>query len=87
MRACGPTGSPILSEPPPARPIARGNSFWQDTSADLFRDPRAMRVGDVVTVKISIKDKASLDNTSERSRDSKRNLNLDTELRPEAAAC
>ena len=57
---------------------ARGNSFWQDTSADLFRDPRAMRVGDVVTVKISIKDKATLDNTSERSRDSKRNLDLDT---------
>ena len=70
---------PILSEPRAASaPIGRGNSFWQDTSADLFRDPRAMRVGDVVTVKISIKDKASLDNTSERSRDSKRNLNFDT---------
>ena len=37
-----------------------------------------MRVGDVMTVKISIKDKASFDNTSERSRDSKRNLNFDT---------
>jgi flagellar L-ring protein precursor FlgH len=70
----------ILSEPPPPPPSnGRGNnSFWQDTSADLFRDPRAMRVGDVMTVKISIRDKASLDNTSERKRDSKRNLNLDT---------
>jgi flagellar L-ring protein precursor FlgH len=69
----------ILSEPPPPPPsYRRGNSFWQDTSADLFRDPRAMRVGDVMTVKISIRDKASLDNTSERKRDSKRNLNLDT---------
>ena len=37
-----------------------------------------MRVGDVVTVKISIKDKATLDNTSERKRDSKRNLGFDT---------
>ena len=37
-----------------------------------------MRVGDVMTVKISIKDKATLDNTSERSRDSKRNLDFDT---------
>jgi flagellar L-ring protein precursor FlgH len=69
---------PILSEAPPVNSYQRGTSFWQDTSADLFRDPRAMRVGDVMTVKISIKDKASFDNTSERSRDSKRNLNFDT---------
>ena len=68
----------ILSEAPPVNAYRRGNSFWQDSSADLFRDPRAMRVGDVMTVKIAIKDKASFDNTSERSRDSKRNLNLDT---------
>jgi flagellar L-ring protein precursor FlgH len=67
----------ILSEPPPRPSYPSGNSFWHDGSADLFRDPRAMRVGDVVTVKISIKDKASLDNTSERSRDSKRNLNFE----------
>jgi flagellar L-ring protein precursor FlgH len=52
-------------------------SFWHDASADLFRDPRAMRVGDVVTVKISIKDKASLDSTSERSRDSSSNQSYD----------
>ena len=68
----------ILSDAPPPRPDRRGNSVWQDTSADLFRDPRAARAGDVVTVKISIRDKASLDNTSERSRDAKRNLNFDT---------
>jgi flagellar L-ring protein precursor FlgH len=68
----------ILSEPPPRASYPGGNSFWHDGSADLFRDPRAMRVGDVVTVKISIKDKASLDNTSERSRDSKRNLNFES---------
>ena len=68
----------ILGEPPAPHSYHRGNSFWQDSSADLFRDPRAMRVGDVMTVKISIKDKASFDNTSERSRDSKRNLNFDT---------
>jgi flagellar L-ring protein precursor FlgH len=68
----------ISSEPPPRVSYRKGNSIWQDANASLFRDPRAMRVGDVVTVKISIRDKASLDNTSERSRDSKRNLNFDT---------
>ena len=56
----------VPNEPSPPPTYGRGNSFWQDTSADLFRDPRAMKIGDVVTVKISIKDKASLDNTSER---------------------
>jgi flagellar L-ring protein FlgH len=43
---------------------------WEGTSADLFRDPRARNVGDIVTVNISINDKASLDNNSNRSRDS-----------------
>jgi flagellar L-ring protein FlgH len=63
----------------PAEPITQptyrpGNSIWQDTSADLFRDPRARKIGDVVTVKISIKDKATLDNNSKRSRDAKTKL-------------
>ncbi len=68
---------PISSEPAPVPSYRPGNSFWQDTGADLFRDARAMKIGDVVTVKISIRDKASLDNTSERSRDSARDFNLD----------
>lgn len=43
---------------------------WEGTSADLFRDPRARRVGDIVTVNIFINDKATLDNNSKRSRES-----------------
>jgi flagellar L-ring protein FlgH len=72
---------PISSEPAPIPSYRPGNSFWQDTGADLFRDARAMKIGDVVTVKISIRDKASLDNTSERSRDSQRDLNLDLDYK------
>jgi flagellar L-ring protein FlgH len=68
----------VPNEPAPPPVYTRGNSFWQDASADLFRDPRAMKVGDVVTVKISIKDKATLDNTSERKRDNKTSFGLDT---------
>jgi len=47
-----------------------GNSTWRDSGADLFRDARALRIGDVVTVKVQINDKAQLDNTLNRSRDS-----------------
>jgi flagellar L-ring protein precursor FlgH len=68
----------VPAEPVPPSPHMKGNSLWQDTSADYFRDPRAMKVGDVVTVKISIKDKASLDNTSERKRDNKNEFNLNS---------
>lgn len=65
----------ILEFPAPTVSRASANSTWRDTGADLFRDGRALRVGDVVTVKIQIKDRASFDNTSNRSRDSKTDLN------------
>jgi flagellar L-ring protein precursor FlgH len=65
---------PIMARPTP-RPVYRGgNSLWQDSSADLFRDPRASKPGDVITVKISIKDKASLDTKNNRSRESEGEL-------------
>ena len=51
-----------------------GNSTWRDSGADLFRDARALRVGDVVTVKVQINDKASLDSTLNRSRDGSEGL-------------
>jgi flagellar L-ring protein FlgH len=53
-----------------------GNSLWQDTSADLFRDPRASRIGDVITVKISIKDKAQLNNKNDRKREQDGQLDI-----------
>jgi flagellar L-ring protein precursor FlgH len=65
---------PLPAEPTPVASYRPGNSIWQDASADLFRDPRAHKIGDVLTVKISIKDKATLDNNSKRSRDAKTNL-------------
>ena len=50
--------------PPPAF-----NSLYQD-GASLFRDPRAMKPGDVLTINIAINDKASLGNNTDRSLDS-----------------
>src|SRR5882762_207369 len=51
-------------------------STWDD-GTDLYRDPRARRVGDVVTVVISMQDKAKLDNKTDRSRDSQIKVGLD----------
>nr|WP_210345296.1 flagellar basal body L-ring protein FlgH [Jiella flava] len=54
---------------PSSGPSSR-HSLWTDTRADFYQDPRALNVGDIVTVKIEISDQASLDNNSERSRTS-----------------
>jgi flagellar L-ring protein precursor FlgH len=45
-------------------------SLWDDRSSDLYRDPRAARPGDVLTVNISINDRASLGNNTDRSKES-----------------
>ena len=55
-------------------PGAEKGSLGRPPSADLFRDPRARRVGDTLTVKIAIKDKASIDSTSNRSKTAKGEL-------------
>ena len=45
-------------------------SLWTDNGADLYRDSRALKVGDVLTINISIDEKAKLDNKTNRSRES-----------------
>jgi flagellar L-ring protein precursor FlgH len=61
---------------PPVRSPVSYRSTWDD-GTDLYRDPRARRVGDVVTVVISMQDKAKLDNKTDRSRDSQIKFGLD----------
>ena len=53
------------------------HSLWTDKRADFYQDPRALSVGDIVTVKIKIRDQAKLDNTSERSREAGIGAGLD----------
>jgi flagellar L-ring protein precursor FlgH len=52
------------------------HSLW-DERRDLYRDPRATRIGDLLTVTISMNDKATLDNKTDRSRDSKTKFDFD----------
>ncbi|WP_082473154.1 flagellar basal body L-ring protein FlgH [Methylobacterium sp. Leaf85] len=53
------------------------HSTWSPSSVDLFQDPRARNVGDVLTVSILIDDKAQFGNSSDRSRSLKSSLGFD----------
>jgi flagellar L-ring protein precursor FlgH len=60
---------------PPAEP--RGaNSLWQPGARSFFHDPRASRIGDILTVSISVADAAKISNTTSRSRTNADNANL-----------
>ncbi|MCA0278182.1 MAG: flagellar basal body L-ring protein FlgH [Proteobacteria bacterium] len=57
----------------PATPTKRF-SLWQDKQSRMFTDPRALQPGDILTVKISIDDRARFKNESERNRTSNRTI-------------
>ncbi|MEN5081014.1 flagellar basal body L-ring protein FlgH [Bosea sp. TWI1241] len=44
------------------------NSLWRTGSRAFFKDQRARLVGDLVTVKVKVTDRAQLDNSTKRSR-------------------
>jgi flagellar L-ring protein precursor FlgH len=58
----------MASYPKQPRQMASGYSLWSDSQAALFKDSRALNVGDILTVDIKINDKANFDNETERSR-------------------
>lgn len=47
---------------------ARGASLFRTGAGAFFRDQRASRVGDIVTIRINIADNAKVDNSTTRSR-------------------
>jgi flagellar L-ring protein precursor FlgH len=66
-----------LPMPEPEPQIAAGaNSLWRSGARGFFRDQRARRVGDVLTVNVVMNDKAELSNETSRSRRNADNFGL-----------
>jgi flagellar L-ring protein precursor FlgH len=62
--------------PTPENPTYQANSLWQTGSRGFFKDQRANKVGDILTVKVEVSDRASFENETERTRTNNEGLGV-----------
>ena len=62
--------------PAPKQAHINPNSLWRNGARAFFKDNRANEVGDILTVNIEIEDSASVNNTTERTRDDTEDGNI-----------
>lgn len=66
--------------PQPVTASYQANSLWRPGSRAFLKDLRASDIGDIVTVTISIDENAELSNTTNRTRTTAENVDLDALL-------
>ena len=60
---------PVQMPMPAAQPAAYNpNSLWRNGSRAFFKDQRAHQIGDILTIKVNITDKANIANETQKSR-------------------
>ena len=63
--------------PKPETVSYNANSLWRNGSRAFFKDQRAARIGDILTVTVNITDKANIANETQRSRTNTENSGID----------
>lgn len=70
-----------LPMPKEEKPEYSANSLWRQGASGFFKDQRASKVGDIITVNISAKDNALMENKMEQNRDNNQDsLNIGSAL-------
>lgn len=60
---------PVSMPMPDPQPVSHNpNSLWRNGSRAFFRDQRAQRVGDILTIKVKLADQANVQNTTNQQR-------------------
>ena len=69
---------PVQMPMPAAQPASYSpNSLWRNGSRAFFKDQRAHQVGDILTVKVNLNDRATIDNQTTRSRSADEDSGVD----------
>lgn len=77
-----------VSLPMPAPEVTprHANSLWRPGARQFFKDPRATKVGDIMTVRVDVQERAQLQNNTTTSRSNSESAGLPNFLGLEAAA-
>jgi flagellar L-ring protein precursor FlgH len=67
-----------LPMPAPESRSYESNSLWRTGARGFFKDQRAQRVGDILTLIVAIDDAAAVDNQTKRTRDSNEDASIST---------